>query len=35
QKLHVQVVPADELNVAPNEFHNINKRSDLPENGMI
>lgn len=35
QKLHVQVVSADELNVAPNEFHNINKRSDLPENGMI
>ncbi|MGG1696880.1 molybdenum cofactor guanylyltransferase [Bacillus zhangzhouensis] len=35
QKLKVRVVPEDELNVTSNEFHNINKRSDLPENGMI
>ncbi|MBD3859541.1 molybdenum cofactor guanylyltransferase [Bacillus sp. 28A-2] len=35
QKLRVRVVQEDELNVTSNEFHNINKRSDLPENGMI
>lgn len=35
QKLKVRVVPEDELNVTSNEFHNINRRSDLRENGMI
>lgn len=35
QKLKVHVVAEDELNMTSNEFHNINKRSDLPENGMI
>ncbi|MBR0638399.1 molybdenum cofactor guanylyltransferase [Bacillus safensis] len=35
QKLHVRIVSEKELNVTSNEFRNINKRSDLPENGMI
>ncbi|PCK21772.1 molybdenum cofactor guanylyltransferase [Bacillus pumilus] len=35
QKLNVHVVPEDELAVTSKEFHNINKRSDLRENGMI
>ncbi|MEK5365573.1 molybdenum cofactor guanylyltransferase [Bacillus sp. FSL R5-0654] len=35
QKLQVRIVSEEELNVTSNEFRNINKRSDLPENGMI
>lgn len=35
QKLQVCIVSEEELNVTSNEFRNINKRSDLPENGMI
>lgn len=35
QSLKVRIVSEEELNVTPNEFRNINKRSDLPENGMI
>ncbi|KPN13651.1 molybdenum cofactor guanylyltransferase [Bacillus australimaris] len=35
RKLQVRIVSEEELNVTSNEFCNINKRSDLPENGMI
>ncbi|QGX66263.1 NTP transferase domain-containing protein [Bacillus sp. ms-22] len=35
KKLSVCVVTEDELKAEANEFHNINKRSDLTENGMI
>ncbi|MFS0654300.1 molybdenum cofactor guanylyltransferase [Bacillus sp. 179-C3.3 HS] len=35
QKLQVHIVSEEELDVSPNEFHNINRRSDLLENDMI
>lgn len=35
QKLKVQIVAEEDLNVISNEFHNINNRSDVLENGMI
>lgn len=35
QRLKVRIVSEEELNATPNEFRNINKRNDLPENGMI